>query len=337
MISNCSKDENAKYHGGKAGDQTGQEWRLQEWYSRPWNCVLRHPNPEVRQLIATLAIEAANNDKIGYDQYQRLTFWEKLKQANYRPINIDEKCEADCSSGVAAIVKAAGHLTGNENLATISERMYTGNQRQILKQAGFNVLKAAKYLNSDEYLMVGDILLNDDHHTVINVTDGSAIKKDSVEKVAKDVIAGKYGNGADRKSKLEALGYNYEEIQNEVNRILASDTPKKSNEEIADEVISGKWGNGDDRKRRLTEAGYDYAAVQAIVNAKLNPPTKRTKYKVVNVKTYLNVRTEPSKNSESIGKLRNNEVITVTDIVSNGSWAKLADGGYVATNYISKV
>lgn len=38
--------------------------------------------------------------------------------------------------------------------------------------------------------------------------------------VVKDVIAGKYGNGATRKKKLTELGYDYETIQKEVNKFL---------------------------------------------------------------------------------------------------------------------
>ena len=61
--------------------------------------------------------------------------------------------------------------------------------------------------------------------------------KKSVHEVAEEVIAGKWGNGADRKARLEAAGYNYDEVQNEVNRILnggkaPAPTPKPVNTEI---------------------------------------------------------------------------------------------------------
>lgn len=42
----------------------------------------------------------------------------------------------------------------------------------------------------------------------------------SITEVAKKVIAGEYGNGDARKKKLEANGYNYSEVQAEVNRLL---------------------------------------------------------------------------------------------------------------------
>ncbi len=93
----------------------------------------------------------------------------------------------------------------------------------------------------------------------------------SVEEVAKEVIAGKWGNGTDRKSKLTKAGYDYNTIQSKVNELLNSSTniSKKSNETIANEVIQGKWGNGQERKEKLTKAGYDYSTIQKIVNKKL--------------------------------------------------------------------
>ena len=46
-ISNSGSDENGAYSGGQAGDQTGKEWRMRDWYNRPWTCVLRYPDQKV--------------------------------------------------------------------------------------------------------------------------------------------------------------------------------------------------------------------------------------------------------------------------------------------------
>lgn len=171
-ISNSGHDENGGYSGGSAGDQGG-EWTLRSWYNRPWNCVLRYEgSEEVRTLIAKLAIEAALNDCIGYDQNQRDTFWKRLQAAGYYPSKITTKCEADCSAGVIAIVKAVGYLLGISKLKNISAT-YTGNMRSAFKSAGFTVLTASKYLTGKEYLLPGDILLNDAAHTATNITKGS--------------------------------------------------------------------------------------------------------------------------------------------------------------------
>lgn len=92
-------------------------------------------------------------------------------------------------------------------------------------------------------------------------SSGSSSKK-SVTTLAKEVIAGKWGDGDERKKRLEAAGYNYSAVQRKVNELVS----KKSVTEIAKEVIAGEWGNGADRKKKLKAAGYDYDAVQKKVN-----------------------------------------------------------------------
>ena len=90
----------------------------------------------------------------------------------------------------------------------------------------------------------------------------------SVDTIAREVIAGKWGNGDTRKKLLTEAGYDYGTVQAKVNALL-SGKELKSNGEIAREVIAGKWGNGDTRKQKLTAAGYDYSAVQKLVNQML--------------------------------------------------------------------
>jgi hypothetical protein len=90
----------------------------------------------------------------------------------------------------------------------------------------------------------------------------------SISDIARDVIAGKYGNGDTRIKNLEKAGYDPKTIQAEVDRLLSSTTKpaRKSINEIAHEVIAGKWGNGTDRVERLTKAGYNASTVQKEVN-----------------------------------------------------------------------
>lgn len=175
MIANSGHDERGRYTGGKAGDQSGQEWQVRTWYNRPWHCVLRHPDPKVREQIAKLARAAANNNKIGYNQGQRLTFWYALKNANYDPAKITVSCDSDCSAGVSAIVKAVGFIVGNSNLKNVAINNWTGSMRTNFKAAGFEVLRDSKYLTSDAYLIPGDILLNEQHHTCINLDYGNKV------------------------------------------------------------------------------------------------------------------------------------------------------------------
>ena len=44
--------------------------------------------------------------------------------------------------------------------------------------------------------------------------------KKTIEALAKEVIAGKWGNGTDRKDRLTKAGYDYREVQNKVNELL---------------------------------------------------------------------------------------------------------------------
>lgn len=65
-------------------------------------------------------------------------------------------------------------------------------------------------------------LLNPSYCTVQGHTATSTpTPTKSVTEIAKEVIAGKWGNGADRKNRLQAAGYNYSEIQSKVNALLS--------------------------------------------------------------------------------------------------------------------
>lgn len=272
QISNSGGDERGSIKGGAAGDQTGREWYIRDWYNRPWNCVLRHPDPEVRACIADLAIKAANNNKIGYDQNQRQTYWNALQKVGYDPSKITTACEADCSAGVIANVKAAGHLLGRKELQNITAT-YTGNMRASLKAAGFQVLTASKYISGSSYLVAGDILLNDAHHTATAVTNGknsgssatqSTEQKPVVEntktdaELAVEVILGLHGNGDARKA---ALGSRYNAVQKLVNQYLKNRSTMIT--AMAKYVISGHASNGPARKKLL---GSYYNEVQKKVN-----------------------------------------------------------------------
>jgi len=176
MISNSGHDERGKYHGGQSGDQTGTEWQLREWYNYKggWTCVLRHPNKAVRDMIGDLAVESANNNHIGYNQDRRGTYWQQLNKVGYRPANIKVNCDSDCSAGVSAIVKATGYLLGVTELQGVSAGNTTNTLRNSLKAVGFEVLTDSKYLTSDKYLLKGDIILKEKHHTCINVTNNTS-------------------------------------------------------------------------------------------------------------------------------------------------------------------
>ena len=179
------------------------------------------------KMIASMAKAAAVNNKIGYDQSERYTFLEHLKASNYDPAQITIACEADCSSGVAAIVKGAGYRLGNEKMKNVSIYLYTGNMRAGLKAAGFEVLTDSKYLTSDAYLLEGDITLNDNAHVAVNLTDGAkssgtgASNTTTVKSNAKVDVAHGFNKSLAGTYKVTASGLNLRAGAGTVKSILA--------------------------------------------------------------------------------------------------------------------
>ncbi len=109
----------------------------------------------------------------------------------------------------------------------------------------------------------GNVDMNVMYNNIFSFEQAPSVK--SNEQLADEVINGKWGNGADRKNRLTAAGYNYEAVQAIVNERLGKSS-LKSLDEIAREVVRGKWGNGSERVKRLIAAGYDAKAVQSRVN-----------------------------------------------------------------------
>ena len=169
-IGQASRDERMRYSGGIAGDQDGREVAIREWYSRPWNKVLRCKDVAKAEKIAVAMEKACRNDYIGYDQSQRTTLYSLCKANEWKIEDIKTPCETDCSALVAVCVNAAG--------IKVSGDIYTGNEAVALLRTGeFELLSAPKYLLSDEYLKRGDILLYEFHHTAIALQDGRKAEK----------------------------------------------------------------------------------------------------------------------------------------------------------------
>lgn len=73
--------------------------------------------------------------------------------------------------------------------------------------------------------------------------------------IAREVLRGDWGNGQDRKNRIEKAGYNYKSVHHNVHLLIK-----------AQQVISGKYGTGATRKILLENEGYNYKEVQSVVN-----------------------------------------------------------------------
>lgn len=154
----------------KAGDQkNGNEVSTQDYYvhSKGW-VVIRAKDATVREKIAQAMERACANDNFGYDQSERESAWKNCeKRGDWDPAHVTTPVECDCSSLVKLCCMYAG--------IKITQYFVTANETEILKNTGkFDVLTDAKYTQSSEYLLRGDILnTKTSGHTVVVLNNGS--------------------------------------------------------------------------------------------------------------------------------------------------------------------
>lgn len=156
-IGSARIDERGRTSGGKAGDQ-GREVATQAWYknSKGW-VVLRSANPSIRGHIGDAMEAACKNGKIGYDQGQRLTLYEQVKDKGFDPAKATTACETDCSALVRVCVLYAFQKCGVQQGVP---DFTTANQASVLTGTGyFEKLTAPEYTEKPGALTRGDILV----------------------------------------------------------------------------------------------------------------------------------------------------------------------------------
>lgn len=186
-IAQASKGETG-YTNQQAGNQTGRELNITNWYSRPWDTVLRAKDPAVAERIATAMEQAVHNLVIGYDQAQRVSLFAEASKMDFDLSKIVVPCECDCSSLVAVAVNAAG--------IEVSKNIWTGSMTSALMRTGeFDCLRDPQYLKDDTYLRRGDILLNTIHHAAVCLDNGPGTGTKIVSYAAQvNVQSGSYLN-----------------------------------------------------------------------------------------------------------------------------------------------
>lgn len=168
-IGSARIDENGHAHGGKAGDQTGNEVGTQNWYkhSKGWR-VFRAKSKIAAEKIAQDMQYACNNSHIGYDQYQRSTLYSVSKPLGFNCSKVTTNTETDCSALVRVCCAYAGILLPDFN--TVSEA------NALLNSGKFTEMKGSKYTDSSDYLERGDILVTKiKGHTVVVLSNGSKV------------------------------------------------------------------------------------------------------------------------------------------------------------------
>lgn len=171
-IGHASCDEYGRARGGTAGDQTGKEVCVRDWYDGRWNLVLRPKREEVAEKMAAFCEAVCNNPLVGYGQNQRNTLRAAAKMVGWDGAKIFEPCETDCSAFMAVCAEAAG-----VNVAyTWGNAPTTWTMRGMFMSTGaFDVLMDNKYLTTDRYIKRGDILVRESGHTAMALSNGAFV------------------------------------------------------------------------------------------------------------------------------------------------------------------
>ena len=176
-IGHASIDERGKAAGGQAGDQTGKEVCIRDWYDGGWNVLLRPRSSEAAEKIAATCETLCEGGFVGYDQYQRNTLWDELEKVGWDAAKMKTPCETDCSAFVTACARAAGidiprvNMGGGRWNAPVTSTM-----RMVFMSTGaFDCYMDQLHLRGKGKLRRGDILVRTSGHTAMVLDNGDSI------------------------------------------------------------------------------------------------------------------------------------------------------------------
>lgn len=231
---------------------------------------LAYAKKYVGKAVLVLDWEAKNNPLFGKNDLEWCLKWCSYVQSKtgVKPLIYVQK------SAMEAVKKAGYGLW----VAQYPDYERTGYQEHPWNEGAYNCL-IRQYTSVGKLAgYTGDLDLNKAYISaaswnkqagrVKTTTNTTTAAKKSVTTLAKEVLAGKWGNGSDRKNRLTKAGYDYVKVQAAVNKLVKASqlSAEKVINAVAHEVIAGKWGNGQERVDRLKAAGYDPEKIQDRVN-----------------------------------------------------------------------
>ena len=163
IVGSARHNEYGTLEGGEAGDQTGHECEMQEFYVHElgWD-LLRAKDRNKATLIADDMVAICNNDNIGYDWNRKKSLYAASEKYGFDAAKVTEKCNTNCAGAVRNCVAYAGITTAD---------FYTGNEVSVLMKTGAFELFTDSTLTSDPtFMRIGDILVSKAQgHTVVVV------------------------------------------------------------------------------------------------------------------------------------------------------------------------
>lgn len=205
--------KNCTYTGGKDG-----VLQKHEWYANT-NC----PGPYLGSKFSYIASEvnkrlSGNSSSSGgastSSLYRVRKSWSDVKSQKgaFRDFDNAKKC-ANANAGYKVFDASGNEVypdksTSSKSIDTIAREVISGNWGNGSDRV--NRLRAAEYDYDAVQSRVNEILSG---------TNSKPSGK-SIDEVAREVIRGDWGNGQDRKNRLERAGYDYNAVQRRVNELL---------------------------------------------------------------------------------------------------------------------
>lgn len=321
-IAHFSIDERGKISGGVAGDQSGKECCVRDWYNKPWDYYIEITDEKLANAAADLFTKVANRNEAGYDQGQRLTFYDRLVECK-GDVTKMKAGEADCSSGVASIYKYLG--------LNINHACTTRNIRAALVKTGKAKVYSDKgHTASDKYAKRGGLYLKEGSHVVMAIENGSAYTKPAVSPSAPATSSSKVIGTAVAKQVMtvrdkyntsgKAIGYTSKNQKVEVLEVLSNGWYK---------IV---WKNGVGYTSNANNKYYTYTAKTTTqtsapaTSVPATPSATTTTNKVVGTavaKTSIKVRNGASTiGTKTLGYVSKGQKVEVLEVLSNG-WYKI--------------
>ncbi len=263
FTSHCDKLLNKKkllgaYHYANGGD-----------VQKEADYFLTYAKKYIGKAVLVLDWEAKNNPMFGVKDLEWCLQWCDYvqKKTGIKPIIYIQKSAMDA-------VKKAGYSLWVAQYPDYNE---TGYQEHPWNEGAYNCL-IRQYTSVGKLSGYnGNLDLNKAYISAaswnkqagkVKTTSASTTAKKSINTLAREVLAGKWGNGTDRKARLTKAGYDYNKVQAAVNKLVKASQMSADNvvNAVAHEVIAGKWGNGQERVDRLKAAGYNPTMIQNKVN-----------------------------------------------------------------------
>ena len=213
----------------------------------------------------------------------------------YRANEEENKVYANCKGTVVETVDGLGNLKGSTGVKSWGNYVLVKHSngyhsRYAHLKSGILVKKGQEVDENTQLGIIGDsgnaygrhlhfeVQTDYNSSTRINPTEylTKAIYEEpeqsiepskTIDELANEVIAGKWGNGQERKDKLTAAGYDYNAVQSKVNELLSSSQPEEDFK-VGDKVAVIGYATADSfgKGSRTAEYSGDILYITKITN-----------------------------------------------------------------------